>query len=154
MDRLVVVGMTNPLSRDPRHALWTQPPGCTGHRLWQMATARTDIGESEWLAMTERLNLCTGKWDRRAAIARAGELWEHLRDRTVVVLGVQPWLAMRREGDLLTGPLEWLPDREWVNIPHPSGLCRWYNSGVCRAAVEILLGDLVEAHRASAMETA
>ncbi len=33
---LLLVGMDNPQSSDPRHALFPHPPGCAGHRLWQI----------------------------------------------------------------------------------------------------------------------
>jgi hypothetical protein len=147
MERLVVVGMVNPLSTKSEFALWTQPPGCTGHRLWRMATARTGITQRQWLRMTERMNLCTGVWSRPAAVARAEELWESLRNRTVLILGLDTWAAMRRQGDHLTRPLEWMRDRDWAEVPHPSGLSHWYNKPPRRLAVEIILGELAETHR-------
>jgi hypothetical protein len=145
--RLVVVGMNNPASRDPRAALWPDPPGCAGHRLWEMARARTGISQSEWLVLTDRRNLCVGDWSHSAARRQAAAWHDELRGRTVLQLGVSVMCAMRVEGDTLRRPLEWHPTRDWVDIPHPSGLCRSYNNSVVRTAVEILLAELVEMHR-------
>lgn len=144
--RLVVVGMTNPLSSDPRASLRTSPPGCAGHRLWEMASARTGISEVAWLSMTDRRNLCVGDWSHQAARQQAALWHDELRGRTVLQLGLSVMCAMRVDGDTLRRPLEWHPNRDWVDVPHPSGRCRSYNS-VVRAAVEILLAELVEMHR-------
>lgn len=143
MDRLVVVGMCNPQGSRP---LWTEPPGCAGHRLWQMASARTRITQEQWLGMTDRRNLCAGKvWSRSEAQETARRWRDELLGRTVVMLGMDVILAMRDERTMrLWEPFEWWTDRDWVEIPHSSGLCREYNNPVTRAAAEILLADLVE----------
>ena len=33
---ILIVGLDNPQSSDPRHALFPHPPGCAGHRLFKM----------------------------------------------------------------------------------------------------------------------
>lgn len=151
LNKLVVVGEMNPLSADPALALWTQPPGCSGSRLWQMANARTDISETEWLEMTDRRNLCTGRWDPAVATASALAMAPELRDRTVILLGSYVYAKFRRIEDKMmdrsSGGVAWWSTRDWVNIPHPSGLNRWYNDVVCRASVEILLADLIHDYR-------
>ena len=144
-----VIGMNNPRSDDPTHSLTTQPPGGTGHRLWQMARARTGIDEADWLRMTDRRNLCAGEWNREEAWHKAREWYPELRDRTTVLLGAdvsaQFPLSM---GGILTWGREMgtppAPARPWILIPHPSGMNRWYNDAGNRAAVEVLLADLVE----------
>lgn len=154
--RLVIVGMDNPQSARPEHALWTQPPGCSGHRLWRMATARTGISEEEWLAMTDRRNLCVGGWDLQRAKAQAEEWRPELEQRTVVQLGVSVYGAMRHHSHrgMLRMPLEWQIDRDWVYIPHPSGLCRSYNDDTIVAAVEIVLADLIRMQRGETSDQA
>jgi len=133
--------MDNPLSDDPRRALWTQPVGCTGHRLWQMATARTGISESDWLERTQRMNLCVGGWSKRAAIEKMQEIRPSLTDRTCIMLGREVAWTFGMDQDFL----HWTPHmHDWVAIPHPSGLNHWYNCDGQRAAVEILLADILE----------
>ena len=151
-ERLVIVGEVNPQSTDPARALWTQPPGCAGHRLWQMATARTGISEEDWLAMTDRRNLCVGGWEGEAATAEAERLTVELAGRTVVVLGALVASEFRRLADAPhpVGQIVWWHERDWVAIPHPSGLNRVYNNPVTRASVEILLADLIHMHRGDA----
>jgi len=143
LERPVFIGMTNPLSDDPARALWPQPDGCTGHRLWLMATAGTGISQEEWIEMTDRRNLCIGEWDRRRAMARGAELAQELADRTVVLLGVDAVGCTRILDEPLLTPLEWSPLRRWTMIPHPSGLNRWYNNHAHRAAVECRLADII-----------
>lgn len=146
--RFVVVGMCNPLGEDPRMALWTKPEGCSGYRLWQMAAARTGVSEEEWLAMTDRRNLCRGEWDFETARMQAREWTAELSSRTMVILGSDVARCFPSTGMVC----QWArpkgtPPRAappWIHIPHPSGLNRWYNDHANRAAVEILLGDLVD----------
>ncbi len=144
-DRLVVVGMCNPLSDAPALALWTDPDGCTGHRLWSLATHLTGVSEDEWLALTDRRNLCVGDWDRRRAEEQAREWAPELRDRTVVLLGTSVMTTMVRVGELARplAPLEWARDRDWFLLPHTSGLCRFWNSQGARMAASLRLADLL-----------
>lgn len=143
--RIVVIGMNNPLSVLPQHALWTQPDGCTGHRLWQLASAYTGISEDDWLEGTDRRNLCVGDWDRVAGTKRAAEWTEELLGRTVILLGLPTAVAFRP--GRLYAPLEWWRDRDWFELPHPSGLNRWYNNNIHRTAAAIRLGELWHMYR-------
>lgn len=147
MLRFVVIGMTNPASERPEHALWTRPVGCSGHRLWQMAAARTGVSEEDWLAMTDRRNLCVGGWCREDALVAARAMTPEIRSRTTVLLGAEvascfPSTGMLCQWQRPTGTPPRNPS-PWIHIPHPSGMCRWYNSPANRVCVEILLGDLV-----------
>jgi hypothetical protein len=146
--RFVIVGMNNPLSQRPEHALWTQPDGCSGHRLWQMATARTGVSQHDWLRMTDRRNLVVGEWDRELGRVAARAMIPDLLHRTTVLLGSEVASCFPSTGLIC----QWArphgtPPRAappWIHIPHPSGQNRWYNDPANRACVEILLGDLVE----------
>lgn len=154
MMRFVVVGMTNPVSERPEHALWTQPDGCSGHRLWQMATARTGVSQEDWLAMTDRRNLCVGEWNRDLARAAARRMVPELMSRTTVLLGNDvaecfPSTGMMCQWAKSMGTPPRAPP-PWIHIPHPSGMNRWYNSPANRVCVEVLLGDLVEMCRGRA----
>jgi hypothetical protein len=140
--RIVIVGMTNPLSRRPEHALFTRPEGCTGNRLWKMATARTGISEREWLQMTDRRNLCLGEWNRADARVSAREMLLEIENKTTILLGSEVALCFPSCGMLA----QWhrgRATRPWIHLPHPSGRNHWYNDRGMQAGVEILLADLV-----------
>lgn len=151
-ENLVILGEMNPQSSDPTHALWTRPAGCAGHRLWQMATARTGVTEEEWLEMTDRRNLCVGSWDSETATDEAVRIAPELASRTVLILGALVASEFRRIADAPhpVNQIIWWEARDWVAIPHPSGLNRLYNNQVTKASVEILLADLIHMHRGDA----
>lgn len=147
--RFAIIGMANPQGNRP---LWTRPEGCTGHRLWQLAAARTGIGEEEWLAMTDRRNLCGTEWSRDEARVEARKLWLELQQVTTIMLGAEVASCFPSTGLMCqwavgggTPPRAPFP---WIHIPHPSGQNRWYNDDKNRVGVEILLADLVELCRA------
>lgn len=148
---LVVIGMNNPLSADPEMALFPQPVGSAGHRLWALAHARSRVTMRGWLDSTERLNLVEGQeWSREAALARAPEIFARYRHRTVLLLGnqVRDALGVRMSPCLGWAlPMQSHPRLDWCMIPHPSGRNHFYNDEVCRTAVEVLLDDLLRALR-------
>lgn len=152
--RPVIIGMNNPLSDDPRAALWPDPPGCTGWRLWQMLHERTGASQRDYLRAFERRNLLVGKhWDPVAARAASEGLWEALEGRTVLLLGqdVRRVLWLPREPELL-----WRSEAgvTWCSVPHPSGLNRWYNDQAHAAAVGLRLEELYERGRDHVVEMA
>lgn len=112
-----------------------------------MATARTGVTMEEWLAMTDRRNLCVGEWSREAARAQAREWLPELSGRVCVLLGQEVASCFPSLGRMCRWAVPMgTPPRAappWIHIPHPSGLCRWYNDPSDLAAAEILLGDLV-----------
>lgn len=129
---------------DPRQteALDPRPPGSAGERLWQMATARLGLDIQQWRAYAARVNACLGsQWRPQEArpfveglVATSGEGY------SIVCCG--------REIATMAGcpesPLEWRrlsSGCEVAYLPHPSGLCRWYNDPVHLAAAEIFLEE-------------
>jgi hypothetical protein len=150
--RIVILGMNNPLSNDPKFALYPAPEGCAGHRLWRMANARTGISRQSWVERTDRRNLCTGEWDKTGATIVARQLREELWDTEHAVLCMGSQVAHLMH--VVEEPLMWARSatrnvphvdarRHFVKIPHPSGRNLWYNNPVHRVAVEILLADLL-----------
>ena len=143
----VIVGMNNPLSRRPEHALYPHPPGCTGHRLWRMLEARTGATELEYLAAFERVNLVAGRaWCPELGRGSAERYRVLFRGRVVLLLGQ----AVRRAfgvPPLLVHPQE-LDGVTWRQLPHPSGRCRWYNESRNRRVAEVLLEELYDVGRA------
>lgn len=141
--KTILLGMTNPLSSRPEHALWPSPPGCTGHRIYEMIRSRLpDVTEKSYRDAFDRRNLVTGGWSAARGRAAAERLIEEMADsgRTIVVLGD----AVRRCLDLPRAPLSTTPLRgaAWVQLPHPSGLNRWYNDEKNRKKVAIMLARL------------
>lgn len=154
MCKLHIVGMCHPQHADDERALWPAPVGVAGWRLWRMAHERTGVTRWQWICGTERTNLCTLTWDRGLAIERARALVPRLEGHTALLLGIDVVAAFRAIVDApLLRPLEPLPGRPWFDIPHPSGLNRWYNDAAHRVATELLLEDLVLDHEMMRLET-
>ena len=145
MRKIIIIGMDNPQGNDP---LSTVPVGGTGHRLWQLAAARTGITEEEWLLRIDRRNLCAGKWSPAEAQIAADAMRSELEGQVVIALGMEVSACLGLSGAVLT----WHPTESWVRIPHPSGLNRWYNDPAHEAAVQILLEDIL--HMASERKAA
>lgn len=137
----VILGMNNPLSDDPRHALYPAPVNCTGWRLWRMLNARTGANRSQYLEAFDRLNILHARsWNTSQAREAAEAIIILLQGRTVVVLGAQPVAALRLPV-LLVKPQE-VHGVTWRQVPHPSGRNPWYNVPENRAMVELLLEEL------------
>lgn len=141
--------MNNPLSSDPRHALYPHPPGCAG---WNLAKY-SGLSHREYLERFERRNILSQpKWERREALAAADALIEELRGRTVVILGVETAVIMRlthleafrwQRPPVLGGLFDSGGDGWWARLPHPSGRCREWNDPLVRECAQIFLQELV-----------
>lgn len=142
----IILGMNNPLSSDPAHALYPSPEGCTGHRLWRMLHARTGASRSEYLEAFDRRNLVGQRtWSRMSEAREAAshflrELMGHVEPITVLVLGAEPRDAIRLPR-VLVKPVE-MYGVTWRLVPHPSGRNLWYNVKGNRETVELLLEEL------------
>lgn len=142
-DRPILIGMNNPHSEDPRHALAPYPSGVAGHRLWRMLSDRCGASRLSYMRAFERINLLNSRtWSPLRARAQNENLWSSLRGRRrVVVLGnaVKDVLWLSR-----VPYLRWTvtDDVRWCLLPHPSGLCRLYNDELVRVAVGMRLEEL------------
>lgn len=148
----VLVGMNNPYSSRPEAALLPAPSGCAGWRLWRMVHDVSGVSRAEYCRTFDRRNLInTQWWDPLAARERGEALWRALEGHTVVVLGQATLASM-----WLPRPLELLwsvsGGVRWCYAPHPSGLNRWYNNPVNRAAVGMRLESLLEEYRRASAE--
>lgn len=134
--------MNNPLSVDPRYALFPAPANCTGYRLWKMLQSRDPtITRKQYLDGFDRRNVLSQlRWDGEAAGAAADLIASVLRGRVVLALGdsVRKALGAPR---LLLHPQEWR-GVTLRQLPHPSGRCRWYNDPVSRDLAATLLHEL------------
>lgn len=141
--RPVLLGMNNPVSSNPDHALYPHPPGCAGYNLQQMS----GLSRSEYLRLFDRQNLISGRaWNEAEARAARPELRERLAGRTVVLLGSPVNSAMRAGTDHELAPIfVWRPDGHggWMaKVPHPSGLNRQYNQPLVRECLAIFMQEL------------
>lgn len=140
-ERILLIGMNNPLSAKPEHALFPDPVGCTGWRLWQMLQARTGATQADYLRAFGRTNLVRGRWDAKLARSNWEAMSEELREEydVIILLGA----AVRRAVGFRGGDLPDVGLRGDIGtIPHPSGLNRWYNTPLNKTAVELLLEEL------------
>lgn len=141
--RPVIVGMNNPNSDRPDTALLPYPRGSAGWRLWQMVHDVSGVSRHQWCRATERVNLVDGRqWDPLVASQRGRALWRDWVGRRVVVLGHSAREAICLPPAQL---LVWNHHRgvDWCWAPHPSGLCRHYNSPLVRAVVGMRLEELI-----------
>lgn len=146
--RPILLAMCNPRSSDPDLALWPDPPGCSGHRLWQLLHGRTGATQEDYCRTFDRRNLLRGRW-WSPGVARefAPRFIAGVTGREVLVLGgeVRDALGLPR---LLVHPQE-LHGVTWRQLPHPSGRCRWYNDEDNRLTAALLLESLYTARRAA-----
>ena len=146
--RPVLLAMNNPLSPDPRHALYPYPPGCTGYRILKLLQRRRpDVTRSQYLRAFERHNILSSRtWSRPAAREAAEKMRALLatcyQGRTVLVLGSEPRDLLGLP-PLLVYPQE-IGGITWRQLPHPSGRCRWYNDEMNAELAALLLEHLYE----------
>lgn len=151
--RVIILGMNNPLSEDPRHALAPYPAGSAGHRLWRLlADRRPGLLRMDYMARFDRRNLVPGKkWIARGAALLGAALARELADkgRVVLVLGEEPRVALGLEKQLIH-PFVGLGGTVWRQLPHPSGRCLWYNDPANRLLAGMLLEELYDRSEADA----
>lgn len=150
--RPLLVGMNNPISLLPEHALYPAPDGCAGARLWRLLESETGAGMRDYLRAFERVNLVTGPWDAGVARCAADDLQDsgRLRGRRVVLLGRE--VARAFAFGSLKYPVPWLnplvgEGTIFYPLPHPSGRNTWYNSEDNRRAAAQLLAYLYRESR-------
>ena len=136
--------MNNPVCWKPGFELYPHPPGCTGHRIFELLRSRRpEIFRGNYLQAFERQNLVIGPvFDRRAARDRAQELYAELwgSRRTVVLFGREVVRAFDIP-PVLVHPQE-IGGVTWRQLPHPSGRNLWYNDYDNRRIAAMLLEEL------------
>jgi len=118
--RPLLVGEDNPLSIDPRHALYPYPSNCAGHRL---CVKIMGLHGHDYLRIFDRVNLCAGRWFMKEAKQKAEQLFNENTDptRSFVLLGTKVRDAFSIVGEPFTRV------GRVVLLPHPSGRCRAWN---------------------------
>lgn len=142
--RPVLIGMNNPVSSRPEHALYPHPPGCTGNRLFEMLKSRVpDVTMHDYLERFDRRNLVPRKsWSAAMAAKHANVLFLEFfgTGRTVVLLGADTVKAFNFPRLLIHPTIT--GGATWRQIPHPSGRNLWYNDPTNQVLVATLLEDL------------
>jgi hypothetical protein len=135
----VLIGTRNPHSSDPRDALAPWPTGATGWRIWRMLNARTGATHQHYMDAFDRMNMADGHLMWRLNGFHA--IPDQLAGMTVVCLGdeVRRYFSLPK---CLIHPIVGLNGVVFRQIPHPSGLNRWYNDPHNRAVVELMLEEL------------
>jgi len=145
--RPVLIGMNNPISGDPKHALFPYPPGCTGHRLLTMLQSRLPgVSRRQYLERFDRRNVVSMRsFDAKLAREGAAKLDHEFfgSGRTIVLLG-NDTVAAFGHPRLLIHP-QVIGGSTWRQIPHPSGRNFWYNDQTNVDLVASLLEDLYNA---------
>lgn len=142
--RVLLVGELNPLSCDPRYALYHEPARSAGGRLQRVVLGVRP--RTTYLPMW-RTNLCVGAWDADLATARAAVLCGRAKDRfpwrLIVALGVRVSDAFGRASRVrprsLDVPVEIASGTLLISIPHPSGRGYGYNDPAVVRDVRALL---------------
>ena len=143
MMRPLIIGMNNPVSTKPEHALYPYPPGCAGYRLWRMVDAVAPMTKHEYLEVFDRRNLVVGEWSMLAAREAAAVLWAEAgpSGAPFVLLGK----SVAQAFDLGKVPLGGFARHAGVKfhvVGHPSGRSTWYNDAANREATGRLLAGL------------
>jgi hypothetical protein len=144
--RPVLIGMNNPISLAPEHALYPWPLGCAGHRLYAMLLeVRPATTMSAYARAFDRRNLVRGPWDLEAARVAAVVLRGALFGRRVVLLGREVARAFGIGHPVACGKVT-DPDHiiTFYFLPHPSGRNPHYNKPENRLAAGRLLCQLLD----------
>lgn len=142
----IVVGMCDPYSDDPAHALWPDPPGCAGWRLWKMVNDVSGMSQDEYVAAFDLRNLVIGQsWNVVKARASAKRFVAMVSGgkpgQSIVILGRGPADALGFKNAVVGRPIR-AYGAEWFVVPHPSGRCLYYNDAMNRWRTGELLVSL------------
>lgn len=135
------VGESNPYGSFPEFALYPEPQHSAGGRLCRLVLR---LDPDDYLERFDRVNLCVGAWDLRAAAKEADRLRSEAAEngsRTIVLLGAKVCSAFGLafmpftviDGFSLRHPFA--DSGNVVRLPHPSGLSRaWGEPGAFERA--------------------
>lgn len=160
MAKPIIIGLFNPYSSNPEHALAPSPERSAGHRLWRMLVdAPLVYGPSVFLCRQEKIkymgafdrrNLCQTLNDTRHT--RCKELarrMEIAQGSTVILLG-RDVLAAFTCPERPLKPILIHPQVHggitWRWLPHPSGRTTKYNDPAMRMLAGMLLADIIQQH--------
>ena len=139
--RPVLIGLIDPTGFDPDWALVPTGKGSTGDRILKILNTKVMVSREEYLTRFQRFNLRSRpRMTAGMILQRAQVLTQQLQGRSVVLLGEDVRKAFGHPV-LKVDPYDHDGIR-WYQIPHPSGLTRWYNNADNRERVATLLAEL------------
>lgn len=139
----ILIGSDNPHSSDPTMALTPYIPGTTGHRIWKMLNGRVPSAtHQDYVTAFQRVNLEDFPLmeSSSGSVIIPNELQKIMKRSTVVLFGDNVRRAFGLP-KLFLHPIE----RDGVvyrQVPHPSGVNRFYNDPTMRELVAMLLEEL------------
>ncbi len=143
MTKPIIIDAHNPHSASPLMALWPEPVGSAGWRIWQML----GVSKEEYIRGWDRWNMVNSVvWDGGAAWRAGLDIWAKTEGRKVIVLGRKAAFHLR-----LPEFAEWffpnLDDtgREWRIVPALTK--RLYEDPTLGLRVALLLKDWHENRR-------
>ena len=139
---ICLVGMCNPyLGAEP---LSPRVKNSSGWRLWKMLNDRCGLPMDQYEAAFTRYNLFNGPiwYDDRAEENAECIKDDFVRGDVAILLGERVCGAMGVDKVLIHPQV--VDGVEYRVIPHPSGLCRFYNEPLYRDLVAMMLEDLSE----------
>jgi len=148
---LLLVGLDNPQSSDPKHALWPRPANCAGYRLHQMIKlVDPTFSERHYLSIP-RTNLfpvgpCPKSY-KSEALRQAGELIRRQLEGQgtyVVCLGNDVRNAVIEASNLKATMFYEQLGSYYTWLPHPSGRNRDYNEKKMQRKVGAFLRALIK----------
>jgi len=134
-----LIGEMNPYGADPKFALYPLPENASGGRLAKILGLNRTWYMRAW---ERRINLCVGKWSMKAARLAAKDVQRESLDSgaTLVLLGAKVTQAFGFDFEPFTKLASPVGPREFVILPHPSGLSRlWNEPGAVQRARDLVL---------------
>ena len=134
--KVLLVGLDNPQSSDPRHALFPRPAGCTGDRLLGIIqSVDAEFSMSEYHAVPKTNLFPVGACPKKFKAVYLVEAGQHLRAQLrgrgakIVLLGNDVRAAVFQTATAPEKPGEFVKffGAEYAWIPHPSGRNHYYN---------------------------
>lgn len=127
-NRVVLVGEVNPYQDRRDFDLYDMPEKASGHRLREKILG---VSREDYFRRFYRRNLCVKTWSPVTAYERAASLRSEFSNYTFVLLGkkVQKAFGFGDVPDQVSrvDRSDARHGRSFVLIPHPSGLCRFWN---------------------------
>lgn len=113
------MGELNPYGVDARYALYDMPVNSAG---WRLRTKILRLKRTSYHKLIKH-NLCVGVWEKEAAAKRAREILTQYTEATFILLGRKVSKAFG-----LGAVPAFSAQGSFIVLPHPSGLCREWNT--------------------------
>ena len=141
INRPIILGLINPHNTEP---LYIRPTGCSGYRLASFLREFSSLTGDDYLKLFDRRNLLLSNEDDPHIAADAFRSTLNPGDQ-VILLGEAVRRALTTSialPKMLIHPIT-VDGVTYRQIPHPSGLTRFYNDAVARQLVAMMFLDLL-----------